>query len=500
MRFIIYCRKSTDTEDKQVLSLESQESELKRLAESHRFEIIDVLKESRSAKEPGRPVFNQMMTRILSGEADAILCWKIDRLTRNPVDGGQIQWLLQKEKIKCITTFEKSYFPNDNVLIMSIEQAMANQYIRDLSLNVKRGNRAKLERGEWPNHAPFGYLNDKGTKKIKIDPKKEKYVKRAYDLYATGGYTLREISNILYDEGLRTCSGKKVFINQIHRILKNPFYAGLMERDGKRYKGAHEAIVTIKRFEEVQDIFQNRLHPKPKKHFYSARGFLTCNSCGCTLTADTKKGHQYYYCTNGKGHCTQHRKYIRSEEIDKLISEVFLELQVDEELIRISAEAYRQKIGRKKQYSDEARQNLLDALKSLDIKESLLTDSFISQIIKKPLYEEKMNELNNERLTLQTQLENFDLHYKSPESTFEQIKNVFLEGSTASKRYLEVTDDIKRRILEKLLSNIKIENQKVAHYQIKSPYSSLLKVSKNPSISVLLPDLDSNQDTQIQSL
>src|ERR1035437_2265506 len=146
MKYIIYCRKSTDTEDKQVLSLEAQEKEMAKIVETNGLEVISILKESKSAKEPGRPVFNDMMKLFESGKADGILCWKIDRLTRNPVDGGKIQWLLQNGKIQCIKTFEKSYYPNDNVLLMSIEQAMANQYIRDLSTNVKRGNRSEERR------------------------------------------------------------------------------------------------------------------------------------------------------------------------------------------------------------------------------------------------------------------------------------------------------------------------------------------------------------------
>ena len=111
MKYIIYCRKSTDTEDKQVLSLDSQESELTQLAKANNLEILTILRESKSAKEPGRPIFNEMMNMITTKKADAILCWKIDRLTRNPVDGGQVQWLLQNGQIKCITTFEKSYYP-----------------------------------------------------------------------------------------------------------------------------------------------------------------------------------------------------------------------------------------------------------------------------------------------------------------------------------------------------------------------------------------------------
>src|ERR1035437_423749 len=172
MKFILYCRKSTDTEDKQVQSLESQEKELTDLAKRDNIEIVQILTEKKSAKAPGRPVFKEMIKTIQAGKADAILCWKIDRLARNPVDGGQIQWLLQNGNIKCIRTFEKSYFPEDNVLLMGIVQAMASQYIRDLSTNVKRGNRAKLDHGGWPHRAPFGYLNDRATRTILVDPKK----------------------------------------------------------------------------------------------------------------------------------------------------------------------------------------------------------------------------------------------------------------------------------------------------------------------------------------
>lgn len=369
MKYAIYCRKSTDTEDRQVLSLESQENELKRIAENNNLDVVSILKESKSAKEPGRQIFNEMMKMITSGKVDAILCWKIDRLTRNPVDGGQIQWLLQTNKIKCIQTFEKSYFPNDNVLLMSIEQAMANQYIRDLSVNVKRGNRAKLERGEWPNNAPLGYLNDKANKTIILDKKKAKYVLRAVELYATGGYTLKQISEILFKEGLRTKKGNKIAKNQVHRFILNRFYCGLMERDGKIYQGNHKAIVPIKLWNQAQDVLHGRLHPHRKIHFYSAQGFLKCASCGCALTCDTKKGYIYYYCTNGKGNCEEHKKYMRSEFVDKLLSDLFLKLKFNSEFIEISAEAYKAKNMDKIDYTESSLESLSNELKMLLDKE-----------------------------------------------------------------------------------------------------------------------------------
>lgn len=95
MRYFLYARKSTDTEDKQVLSIEAQLSELHALARRDDLDVVAEFVEKRSAKKPGRPVFEEMMRRVERREAQGILCWKIDRLSRNPVDSGRVSWLLQ---------------------------------------------------------------------------------------------------------------------------------------------------------------------------------------------------------------------------------------------------------------------------------------------------------------------------------------------------------------------------------------------------------------------
>ena len=207
MKYILYCRKSTDSEDKQVLSLDSQEKELLDIAGKSNLNVIKTFKESRTAKEAGRPIFNEVIQMITAGKADAILCWKLDRLARNFLDGGLIMDMLQKGVIKEIRTYEATHLPNESAFIMAMQFGMANQFSRDLSVNVKRGNRAKLEKGGWPNHAPFGYLNDKATASITIDHSRSKYVLRMFELYAAGIHGFTEIANILYDEGLRNTCG-----------------------------------------------------------------------------------------------------------------------------------------------------------------------------------------------------------------------------------------------------------------------------------------------------
>ena len=186
MNYFLYARKSTDVEDKQVLSIESQLAELRSLAKRESLEIVAEFVEKQSAKKPGRPVFNDMLQRIQTGEAQGIICWKIDRLARNPVDGGQMSWLLQQGVIQHIQTYDRSFLPADNVLMMSVELGMANQYIRDLSVNTKRGLREKARREDFPGPAPVGYLNNPRTKTIMVDRRKAPIIKSAFELYAGG--------------------------------------------------------------------------------------------------------------------------------------------------------------------------------------------------------------------------------------------------------------------------------------------------------------------------
>jgi DNA invertase Pin-like site-specific DNA recombinase len=175
-KYFLYARKSSESEDRQVASIESQISELTKTAKENNFEIVEILSESQSAKAPGRPIFAKMIERIYKGEAQGIICWKLDRLARNPVDGGNISWMLQRGIIQHIQTHERDYYPTDNVLMMSVEFSMANQFILDLSQNTKRGLRTKAEKGWYPGPAPTGYLNSlskrRGEKKIIKDPKR----------------------------------------------------------------------------------------------------------------------------------------------------------------------------------------------------------------------------------------------------------------------------------------------------------------------------------------
>src|SRR3989338_2867975 len=223
MKYFLYARKSTDVEYKQVLSIEAQIDELQMLAKRENLSVVEEFIEKRSAKIPGRPIFNDMLTRIQNGEAQGIVCWKIDRLSRNPVDSGKIQWLLQKGIIAHIQTHGQSHYPNDNVLMMSVELGMANEYVRQLSENTARGLRQKARRGEFPGFAPIGYINNHTTKKIEAH-KDAKIVKKLFELYATGKVTLKHIAEFMEKSGIKSRKNNRCNISRISAILTNPIY------------------------------------------------------------------------------------------------------------------------------------------------------------------------------------------------------------------------------------------------------------------------------------
>ena len=266
MKYFLYVRKSTDTEDRQVLSIEAQLVELRALAKKENLEIAVEFTESRTAKVPGRPIFNDMMNRIQRGEAQGIICWKLDRLARNPVDDGLVRWLLQQKTIERIATPERSHYSADNVLPMSVEFSMANQYVRDLAFNTARGLRQKARNGHYPSVAPLGYLNDPRTKTIAVDRKKSEIVRTAFELYAQNGSRLEDVSRFLFENGIKTnatrrwkSSGERPLKkDQAKLILTNSFYYGHFRYAGEMYEGKHTPIIAKELFDRVQKVLAMR--------------------------------------------------------------------------------------------------------------------------------------------------------------------------------------------------------------------------------------------------
>jgi len=244
VKYFIYTRKSTDSEERQVLSIESQISELKEFAAKEKLEIVASLSEAKTAKEPGRTVFGEMITRIEKGEAQGILAWHPDRLARNSVDGGKIIYLLDTGKLKDLK-FPTFWFDStpQGKFMMNIAFGQSKYYIDNLSENIRRGQRQKLRKGIWPSFAPLGYLNNHKTKGIEVDPERAPLIRKGFVLYSTGEYTLKALAKFFEQAGLRSYKGNVLTVSCVQRMLINPIYYGVFKFNGEIYEGTHEPII-----------------------------------------------------------------------------------------------------------------------------------------------------------------------------------------------------------------------------------------------------------------
>jgi len=345
IKYLIYCRKSSESEDRQVLSIDSQKNELKELAKNLGLSVIGILEESQSAKAPGRPVFNQLLQRISTGEAQGIICWKLDRLARNPIDGGSINWLLQQGTIKHIKTFDKDHYPFDNVLMMSVEFGMANQFVLDLSKNTKRGLSTKVKMGWRPGVAPLGYLNNKIDKTIEKDPERFDLIKKVWDLMLSEKHNVSQVFKILNNKyqfktrRMKRQGGKPISISMLYSLFNNPFYYGWFEYQDELHKGSHEKMITEEEFNKVQLLLGRKGKRRPKgSHIFPFTGLIRCGECGAGITAENKVKHQkngnvhhytYYHCTKRKDpNCSQGS--IRSEELEKQINDWLSKIEINE--------------------------------------------------------------------------------------------------------------------------------------------------------------------------
>jgi len=341
--FFLYSRKSTESEDRQILSIDSQIRELKEVAERTAAVILEILSEARSAKAPGRPVFNTMMERVKKGEAEGILCWKLDRLARNPVDAGALIWAMQERNIKIITPSQTFSSGDENLLLMYIELGSAHKYINDLSKNVKRGIRAKLEKGGWPNRAPLGYLNDAATKTLIKDPERFSIVRKMWDLVLSSRHSIPKIVQIANTEwGFRTrkrkrTGGKPLSVSRAYKLFSDHFYTGWMIRYGNRYRGTYDPMVTETEFERVQEILGKPGKPKPHHHTFPFTGLIRCGNCGCMVTAEEKYNrygyhYVYYRCTKKKRDTPCPERYIEAKALESQIIEYLKKIQIPESL------------------------------------------------------------------------------------------------------------------------------------------------------------------------
>ena len=409
MKYILYARKSTEEDDRQVLSIEAQLVELQEYAAKEKLEIVASFQEAKTAKEPGRIKFAEMLAILESGKADGIISWHPDRLARNSVDGGKIIHFVDRGLIKSLKFPTFWFEPTPQGLFMlNIAFGQSKYFVDNLRENVKRGLRQKIRNGVWPGWAPVGYTNNPKTRGIDIDPTKAPKVIKMFELYATGEHTLHSLANWCKKNGLVGNLGKPLVIANIQKNLQNIFYLGLMKWKGEIFEGKHEPLISKKLFDKCQEVMAKRGKVQEvRKHHFAFLGLLKCASCGCSITGERQKGHNYYRCTKKKGLC-QEKHYLReealTEQIKSFLQKVSLSSQDTEKVLA--------ELDNEQDKAIESAQAevcvLKEQLANVEMKLTKLLDVYLADALSTEEYAAKKQSLLSQKMSLSEKITDFE--------------------------------------------------------------------------------------------
>lgn len=482
LKYLGYCRKSSEEDSKQTQSIETQKRILRKFAVDQSIDLVDILIEKRSAKDDGnRPVFQQLLDRIQAGDANALFVAHIDRISRNEIESGIIVKLLSTGKLVEVRTPSRIYHHQD-ILYLNIEFAFASDYSRRLSARVLEGIESKLQKGEYPRSAPLGYLNRDG--KIYPDPRFSTKIVELFELYSTGRYSLKQITQEMFTRGLRTKTGSRLVKSAIHRRLQDPIYYGAIRYNDRLFQGIHKPIISKSLFDRVQDVMAGKARPQQVKHDFMYRDYLLCAGCGCKITATLKKNRYiYYYCTNGKGICEQHQNYNKQVDIKNLLSSLFIDFSLPDDMATKSLEQYWHRFTKDHSTTDKIVQSLESGVQKIEKKLKKAEEAYFDEKIIEERFEYWQKKYGNQVAEIKTELKNLPKSLDL-DSTLELLENFKHQAVNIGEMFYYGDDEVRSDLLKSALWNCSIKDKEIVTTRYKKPYQFFDGVSKSTDLDI----------------
>ncbi|MBV9061842.1 MAG: recombinase family protein [Alphaproteobacteria bacterium] len=469
MKYFAYCRKSSEGEERQALSIPAQIEEIRRsFADLADVEIVAWFEEKMSAKAPGRPVYAEMIRRIEKGEADAIVAWHPDRLARNSVDGGWIIHLLDSRVLKTLKFVSYTYEQSpEGMFMLQIMFGQSKYYVDNLSVNVKRGLRQRRDMGWLPNRAPAGYRNDRETGTIVIDPDRFALLRRAWDMLLTGIYTVPQIHDRLNNEwGFRTHRRKKtgggpLGLSALYKLFSNPFYAGVLNWSGEWRPGKHKPMVTLEEFQRAQQVLGRSGKPKPATHSFAFTGGLIRCRCGLSVTAEEKtkpsgRRYVYYHCTRRVRSCRE--PAVRLERLEAMIADFLRGIQLAGPVEWLLIDKLNETAEERKALKALASASRAEALAKTQRELQTLTDMRVRELIDDAEYLQRRNVLQQDAF----RLKEASAHDAEGDDRLELGRSVILFRKYAADWFLSAPAEDKRLILKTVGSNCVLGDRKLS--------------------------------------
>jgi site-specific DNA recombinase len=500
--YSLYCRKSSESKERQALSIADQRAECEEYAQNLKI-FVDkdlIFEESKSAFKPNNRVqFSKLLQLIELGRVNSILTWKPDRLSRNPEEGGKILQLLQDGVLKEIRTATGEIYTQDSDhLILQIHFGMANQYSRLLSQNVKRGMKRKCMRKEYPRSGPLGYetVGEPGSKNIVPHPVEAPAIQELFELASKEIYSLGYLMKWISEKKkLKTKRGNKISKSHIYAILTTPTYYGYFTYAGELHEGSYQPLISKRLFDKVQKSLNNRSKSKVNTWKPYLNGIITCGECGCAITTTVKKKYypqtertaeyRYNHCTHRKGNCTQ--PALSAKELERQLIDSISKIQINKEVWELGTKLLKAKYANQTKENDAQIQSLQASLRGVQHKKRKLIFMRAEEEISKDEFVDQKALLLNEQARFQSLINDLSDTSNSwlerAEEFFDtafHVRDILKDGSLEEKRMLIITVGQNFLLKDNLLT-----------FQMKKPFDILLKPEMRTNV---MPDLDSNQD------
>ena len=476
MKAILIARVSTEEQKEAGNSLPAQEIRLKKYCQNKGFEILKMCSFDESAYKDQRSTFDSIIDFILEQKEKVVVCCdKVDRLSRNIFD-KRIGMLYEKalnDKIEL-------HFVTDGQIINSrnssadkkfqftMSLGLAKYYSDAISDNVNRAFEQKIRRGEWLSKAPFGYKNitkADGTKDLVVDEHAAHIAQKVFELYATGAFSMALLcEKVKEDYGLCWPKGS------LGKLLKNPFYYGTMIINKKEYPHRFLPLISKSLFDEVQTV-SGAFKKKPFKYAgkpYIYRGLLRCGHCGCAITPEKHKGFVYYHCTQYKG--KHGAKWLREEKITEQLGAVFKNMQMPKNILQQITDSLNSVHKDKIEFHNKHFDQLTSEYKALTKKMDNMYEDKLEGKISEDQYDRFHKKFRDQKDDISLRLEKLQ---DAEDNYYITVKHVLDLASRAYELFLSSEVEEKRQLIKLVLSNVRVENEKVL-YNVRAPFDSIM--------------------------
>lgn len=480
MKSVIYLRVSSK-DQKEGYSIEAQQKLCESYAEREKLLIVKIFTVAESAKNNGRAKFDEMVKLVKdTSEINVIICEKVDRLLRGDLkDRVAIDDLVRGMG-------KEVHFAKENVVLSKnsksheqlyygIQAEFARFYLNNLSDEVKKSYSAMVDDGKYPHVPPIGYKTKLENHIAAIDSDKSLFIKRIYELASIGIYSERKISAVMYEEGFRSRSGKRVGKSTIGQILHNPFYYGNFIWKGVEHKGVHLPLIDKDLFDAVQEAMGPKGKNKSRKNNFTYTALMKCGECGNGITAEIQKGHTYYHCTKPNGAISCSQKYIREEEIEEQIQQALKAISLNQEQVEYLKQILRDSHDEESKYHERSLSNLNTRYTELKQRSDKLLDAYLDSSVVKNIYESKSKEINDEMMLVNSEI---GKHKEGDRKYTEQIENFWEVCKIAHELFASSRPELKRELLKFVVTNLVLKD-KIVQFSFKFPFDALVLYNQN---------------------